>query len=1134
MRVRLSSLWTWLLVSSSFSSLTSRRPRVRRRTPQVRLGLEVLEDRSVPSVVTVTSASDDPTDTGSLRYALNNATSGEIIDFAAGVRTIDLSSTLNIGVDVAITNDRGAGPVTIDGGGQFTVFTILASSVTASLSGLTIADGKETSSFGGGGIANDGTLTVSDSAFINNVSISSNSGGGIANYGTLTVSNCTFSGNSTFSSSAGGNGIGGGGIANYGALTVSNSTFSGNSSATNSGGGAIPGFSGGGAILNGGALAVSNSTFANNSASTGNYGGGILNYGTGELLVSNSTFFDNSASGAYEGGGGIGGSGGGIANDGVLTVSNSTFSGNFADGRGGGIFNYGTFSNASASFSHQSRLVVSNSTFSGNSVFTGSGSGGGGGIYAGPYPSAVILNGNIISGNVNTNPPTAPDDVAGLVGLSSSNNLIGAGGSGGLSNGVNGNQVGVSIANVGLGLLGSNGGPTQTFAIGPGSFALGRGVTETTAATDQRGVARPINQPSDVGAYQYSATPTVTTSPTSQATIVGQDTSFSAAVSDGTPTPTIVQWQISTDNGNRFTNLSNDSVYSGVASTMLTITSAPATLSGDQYRAVFSNAAGLDVTTAAATLTVQSPASIVPFLGAWQSATVANTFGPLEAFVTDSFGNPVSGASVTFAAVAGPNGATGSFAGNTTVTTNRHGVAIAPALTAGQTAGTFTVTASLSGVASAAVFNLTATPGLPATVTAAAGTPQNTPIGSAYGSLLQAKVVDAFGNPLANVLVNFAAPLAGPSGTFNALTVVPTNTLGIATAPGFSANHVQGTFTVTATAAGIASPANFSLANTAIPAAIRTVSGTGQHATVFTSYGAALTARVTDASGKPVIGITVVFELPGSAANGTFAASPASVTNANGVATAPTLTANTVAGNFTVNAWVAGVAVPAPFTLTNNAGQPAGVSIVAGNSQSAVVAKTYKNTLQVGVVDQFGNPAAGVRVTFTAPNSGAGGTFAGKLTATAATNASGVAIAPAFTANAHPGGFQVIASISGANTSFSLTNLVGPAAKIVAVNKTTPQTTTPGSAFAVNLGVGVTDSVGNDVPGVLVTFTIRANATNGASGTFGGSSTATATTDAVGVATAPQLTAKAKKGSFTVVASIAGLTQTAMFTLTIA
>ena len=54
-------------------------------------------------------------------------------------------------------------------------------------------------------------------------------------------------------------------------------------------------------------------------------------------------------------------------------------------------------------------------------------------------------------------------------------NLIGTGGSGGLVNGVNGNQVGV--ADPGLDPNGSpnNGGPTQTIALLPGSPAIDAG-----------------------------------------------------------------------------------------------------------------------------------------------------------------------------------------------------------------------------------------------------------------------------------------------------------------------------------------------------------------------------------------------------------------------------------------------------------------------------------------------------------------------------------------------------------------------------------------------------------------------------------------------------------------------------------
>ena len=170
--------------------------------------------------------------------------------------------------------------------------------------------------------------------------------------------------------------------------------------------------------------------------------------------------------------------------------------------------------------------------------------------------------------------------------------------------------------------------------------------------------------------------------------------------------------------------------------------------------------------------------------------------------------------------------------------------------------------------------------------------------------------------------------------------------------------------------------------------------------------------------------------------------------------------------------------------------------------------------------------------TVTAGSNGASGKFGGKPTFTATTGANGVAKA-SLTANTIAGTFTVSAAVSGVTTpaSYSLTNLAAPAAKIAAVTGATPHTTTTISAFAVNLGAVVTDRYGNDIAGVPVTFTVGPNV--GAGAAFSGSTRATATTNANGVATAPQLTANGKKGTCTVVASVAGLMETAVFSLTI-
>lgn len=109
-----------------------------------------------------------------------------------------------------------------------------------------------------------------------------------------------------------------------------------------------------------------------------------------------------------------------------------------------------------------------------------------------------------------------------------------------------------------------------------------------------------------------------------------------------------------------------------------------------------------------------NPAAIAATSGSGQSATVGTAFStPLVVTVTDSSGNAVSGASVTFTVVAGSSGASASFAtggATDTETTGSNGQATtSQALTANATAGTFTVTASVSGVSTPATFNFTNT-----------------------------------------------------------------------------------------------------------------------------------------------------------------------------------------------------------------------------------------------------------------------------------------------------------------------------------------------------------------------------------------------------------------------------------------
>jgi hypothetical protein len=264
--------------------------------------------------------------------------------------------------------------------------------------------------------------------------------------------------------------------------------------------------------------------------------------------------------------------------------------------------------------------------------------------------------------------------------------------------------------------------------------------------------------------------------------------------------------------------------------------------------------------------TVGVVSSVTAGSGGGQAAQVGSSFAaPLQVTVTDEYGDPVAGASVNFAVVttAGAGATFSGGGGSTTVQTSGNGTAVSPTLTAGSTAGAFTVTASVAGAASVATFDLTDRAGPASNLTAGVGTSQSTELGTDFPVPLAVTVTDADGNPLVGATVSFAAPASGPSGVFagsgNTAQVL-TNSSGVATAPDFSANAHTGGYVVTASVAGIATPATFALVNE--PRAGASASGpdgtywlvtsTGK---VLSSGGAAHLRPLSTKAGAPVVGM---------------------------------------------------------------------------------------------------------------------------------------------------------------------------------------------------------------------------------------------------------------------------------------
>jgi hypothetical protein len=163
-------------------------------------------------------------------------------------------------------------------------------------------------------------------------------------------------------------------------------------------------------------------------------------------------------------------------------------------------------------------------------------------------------------------------------------------------------------------------------------------------------------------------------------------------------------------------------------------------------------------------------------------------------------------------------------------------------------------------------------------------------------------------------------------------------------------------------------------------------------------------------------------------------------TDTRGEAASPLLLANTIAGRFTVTAEIAGTTRLASSGLRNLPGRPATVTAGAASGESTTLSQRFPVPLAVTVGDRYGNPVAGAMVSFSAPARGASGHFTiarrrglsrdkttKKRTArvvTVRTNASGIAVAPPFTANDTVGGYIVRAKVEGttAHGSFALVN----------------------------------------------------------------------------------------------------------------
>ncbi len=189
--------------------------------------------------------------------------------------------------------------------------------------------------------------------------------------------------------------------------------------------------------------------------------------------------------------------------------------------------------------------------------------------------------------------------------------------------------------------------PSYSFTTQPGESG------ELFEAVFSNGIGKPVATAAIT--LTVDGAPAITTGPTAQTGTAGGTATYMASAS-GTPAPT-VQWQVSTDGGKTFSNVT------GATKTALTLTNLAASQDGGVYRAVFTNLAG-QAATGAAPLTVQFAPAVTQ-----QPVSQAVAAGTQVTFTAASSADPAAtvqwmvsaGKGKTFSAIPGATSLSYSF-----------------------------------------------------------------------------------------------------------------------------------------------------------------------------------------------------------------------------------------------------------------------------------------------------------------------------------------------------------------------------------------------------------------------------------------------------------------------------------------
>ncbi len=483
-----------------------------------------------------------------------------------------------------------------------------------------------------------------------------------------------------------------------------------------------------------------------------------------------------------------------------------------------------------------------------------------------------------------------------------------------------------------------------------------------------------------------------------------------------------------------------------------------------------------------------SPSSLTIISGqgviipAGSNVSAANGTPNMGVLYTDTNGNPISGATITYTQTTGmgtlecPNSSTESFTcllstvSSLSISTDINGIALADyqaGIESSQSSSAFstaTITATAPNGATA-TFYVTSFPSQNALPTLTISTPPGTLFSGSAGQTITGAITGQFSSFTGAAIPNVSLRLLSPD---------PTKGPSASCAGTFALSNASGTASCNLVLAGLTGNTSvlaevgyvqdfgpFNINVTAgVPGKIGILQGNNQAGKPGQVLPVSFLVQVTDASGNVLPKTPVTWKV----LNGTITLSQVSATtDTNGKASAQGTLGNTPGtAQVQVTAGSGSAAVSATFTVTNTV-PIGGLPIVSGNNQSTAQNTAFPSPLVVKVTDANGSPVAGQSVTFAVTSGSA------TVATTSATSGADGTASTAVSAGGTAGAVVVTASSNGFTATFNLTIIPPGPANIVFLNGASLQASVSAGSIVTIQGTGLATGVnGVVVPNNIV------------------------------------------------------------------